>query len=73
MSTKAGSELKVFVQAKLFFLYQLPPRKFWALLLDDGFNVIDFIVVSFSADIVLCSFDSGVQTCNTCLLSIVLN
>ena len=41
--------LKLSVQAKLFFLYQLPPRKFWALLLDDGFNVIDFIVVSISS------------------------
>lgn len=33
------------LQIKLVFLYQLPPRKFWNFVLDDGFNLIDFIVV----------------------------
>jgi len=32
-------------QAKLFFLYQLPPRRFFNWRLDGGFNVIDFCVV----------------------------
>ena len=34
------------MQGSLFFNYQLPPRRFWNAIIDQGLNITDLIVVS---------------------------
>jgi hypothetical protein len=34
------------MQTRLLLLYQLPPRRFWTWFLENGFSVLDLIVVS---------------------------
>lgn len=56
------------MQIKRFFLYQLPPRRFWAFLLSGGFNVTDLIVVSFHME-AMASPTAVLQDCNVLALT----